>query len=146
VSLQSSQIQAQSQSLPQLEHGIAVAPIRDLNRSRSLSARPLFLPLSQRLVYAAAIILCVFAIGQCVRACATHLYKLNALLNASQIVHHDALQESTENLSLKDQIALYHSPRGVEMLARERLNLVGSKEVLVQIFSNEKTTEHPVAH
>ena len=146
MSLQPSQIQAQNQSLPQLDKGIAVAPIREFSRAEALSARPLLLPLSQRLVYAAAIILCVFAIGQCIRACGTHLYKLNALVNASSIVHHDALQESTENLRLKDQIALCHSPKGVEMLARERLNLVGTKEVLVQIFTDEKPVEPPVAH
>ena len=144
--VQKKQAENQAQGLPQLERGIYVAPIRSFNSTGALSGKPLLLPLSQRLVYAAAIILSVFAIGQCVRACATHLYKLNALMSASSIVSHDAQQENTENLSLKDQIALYHSPRGVEMLARERLNLVGPKEVLVQIFTDEKPPEHPVAH
>jgi hypothetical protein len=125
VSQQASQHASYSAPLPQLERGISVAPIRNLDLARVLVARPASKPLSQRLVYAAAIILCVFAIGQCLRATCTHLVKLQSLMQTSGAIHSSATQEHTTNLSLKDQMALYQSSRGVEILARERLNLVG---------------------
>lgn len=124
--------------LPKLEQHISVAPIRTLAQAKAL-APAIAQSTSQKLVYGAAILLSIFAIGQCIRACAVHAIKLQSLMSANQAVHDSRLNNQAENLDLRDQIALYQSKRGVEILARERLNLVGENEVLVQIFTEDAT-------
>ena len=118
-----------------------IAPVREMPAPRK-SAKTL--TRQQRIVYLAIMGVMLFATLQCVRSCVVNAYKSNILIHQFGAVQEGHKAVATENQVLHDQITQYNSPKGLEMLARERLNLVGPQEVLVNIFP-EKAPVHQVA-
>lgn len=113
-----------------------IAPVKELTAQNTVKKG---LSKEQRVVYMAIMGVLLFATLQCVRSCVVNAYKANILISQFGAVEtsHDSV--ALENQVLHDQINQYSSPKGLEMLARERLNLVGPHEVLINVF-----TEKPV--
>lgn len=87
----------------------------------------------RRLLSVFIILAIVFGLLQSARALISGCYKLSVLMNNQKIVdqyHHQAIQD---NQLLKNQIAIYSSPAGIEELARNNLQMVGQDEILVRI-------------
>ncbi len=76
----------------------------------------------------------IFGLAQIARGICFDAYRLSVLMD-----HHGQIQgyfqdTQTENQSLKEKIAIYSSPAGIEELARNNLERVGSNEILVRLY------------
>ena len=85
----------------------------------------------QRLLHMLLVFVMIFGIIQAVRSSVTGLYQLNALVKNKPVVEGYYEEMRSENAQLEQKIKAYSSPEGIEELARNSLNMVGSDEILV---------------
>jgi len=74
-----------------------------------------------------------FAIFQAVKSIYGSLDRQVFLLGQAQALKETEKQALEINKDLCDGLNSYHSPAGIERLARERLNLVGKDEIMIRI-------------
>ena len=76
---------------------------------------------------------CLFAIFQVGRSI-THSVSRQIFLHKQQLALRDGQQKAEEiNKELRDGLTSYRSNTGIERLARERLNLAASDELILRI-------------
>lgn len=117
-------------SLQQQRAHLYIAPVADVHELPIRRPLPSF---GQRLVLAGIAFAILFGCVQGLRCGVLSVLKIERLLHqrsAVTSVHNQAVQ--TQKI-LKNQIAVYSSPRGLEELARDGLELVREDEILVRL-------------
>ena len=74
-----------------------------------------------------------FAMFQTIKSIYTSLNRQVFLLSQCQALKETEKQALEINKDLCDGLNSYHSPAGIEKLARERLNLVSKDEIMIRI-------------
>ena len=74
-----------------------------------------------------------FAIFQAIKSIYSSMNRQIFLLGQSQALKENEKQALEVNKDLCDGLNSYHSPAGIERLARERLNLVSKDEIMIRI-------------
>jgi len=84
------------------------------------------------------LIICLFQVGRGAYLNVAKYFVLNSQLGKLKEIN---LKSKEQNKHLKEELHNYNSTKGVEEIARNKLNLAGADEVLVIIKEPEKTIE-----
>jgi cell division protein FtsB len=93
---------------------------------------------SVRIYYLLLSVILIICLIQGIRGLCLNVAKFITLNKKLEKLHEINISAKIQNRELKSEIKNYTSPKGIESLARDNLNMVGKNEVLVLIKNQPK--------